>query len=806
MEDQWKEDFEEFMKGLCSEISFRELTSELVKNIPSGIPAIGNYFSSALSSYDHALQMKALFRIFQLSKELEEKVEELSKEEIEKIGEIIHILEREARRYEREKLPYRIFHPHQFDEVRTILRFSPEDIRSHIERDVEKVELEDYMIIVGKIGAGKTTTLLKIVERSSPNLIVTIRDNIRAIGAEKLYNIEYLDECVVIWDDIQYSLEEFHRVLPVLKELKNVKFIGSIRSADYAELKKDKYFRETQFKKVDVEELSEKEVEELVGLLESEFEKPLKDLKSRFIRKVMQADRTPFYIVSVFRSPNPFTVELIENLPEDVTKVWSEYFMDLDNSEKCVMKTLRMIRESLGVPATEFVRDLYDKAFHGDFNGFFSSLKSLENKGWISREYFEPEETEIIISKDAQLFCFELEDLEKEDFHRCLYEKTLKPEKFHSIILLSISYLLLSEDDYKELVKVSNKAIELNPKSALAYFGRGHSYFKLKRLDEAIEDLKKAIELDPSDSKFYATRGRIYSTSERFDEAIEDFSKALELDPENRVAYKARGDIYFQLERFDEAIEDFNKAIELGLENAVFYNNRGLTYSKLGKFDEAMEDYKKAIELDPNYVVAYSNRGDLYFQMKRFDEALGDYDEAIMLDTMDEHPHAGRGNVYYEVGRFNEAVREYSEALRISIEKGMFEHASEISKHIFYGKPKLNIEFRIKNGIYACATGYLRDRFDPKLLNDIWIHRSSLNESPEKIIVYFLGGIHGLGEDVWSLKGSMKNEEYLQILSAIIQFLEEETITHELEESILGMKENTTASNLLFLCLKKFLQ
>ena len=60
-------------------------------------------------------------------------------------------------------------------------------------------------------------------------------------------------------------------------------------------MEKDRYFSEIQFKRISVEELREREVEELTELLEQEFEKYMQDLKPLFIRKVMEADGTPFF-------------------------------------------------------------------------------------------------------------------------------------------------------------------------------------------------------------------------------------------------------------------------------------------------------------------------------------------------------------------------------------------------------------------------------------------------------------------------------------------------------------------------------
>ena len=721
MEDQLKEDFEEFMKGLCSEVSFRELTSKLVENVPSGVPAIGNYFSSTLSSYDHALQMKALFRIFRLSKELEEKMEELHKEEIEKIEEIIRILEREGRRYERERLPYQIFHSHQFNEVKTILRFSPDDIRSHVKRDVEKNELENCMILVGKIGAGKTTSLIKIVERSSPNLVVVVKDNIRAIGAGKLYNIEYFDECVVIWDDIQSSIDEFLKALPILRELQNTKFIGSIRSTDYPELEKDRYFREAQFKKVDVEELNKEEVEELVELLESEFKKPLKDLKPRFVRKVMKADGTPFYVVSAFRNPDSFTAELIESLPGEVTEIWSKYFTDLNDNEKCVMKTLRMIRENFGVPVTEFVRDLYNKAFYGDFNGFFASLMNLENKGWVSTEYFEPEETEIVISKDAQLFSFQMSSIEVADFQRSLFG-ILRPQSSHLSLLFGFFHRQFSDRNYENAVKLINKAIELDPKYAEAYNNRGVAYSKLKIFEKARMSYNRAIELNPEYEEAYNNRGIISYKSKRFTEAMKDFNRAIELNLNNARAYYNRGNVYFKLKRFNEAMKDFNRAIELNLSNAEVYNNRGLIYYELEKFDEAMKDFNRAIELNPESAEVYNNRGLIYYELEKFNEAMKDFNRAIELNLDNADVGGGLELAYSDLKDFDEVIKGLDEAVELD--------------------PDLAKAYRNRGIIYLITKDYERAAEDFKKAGILFLKSGDKEDSVSSFQMYFFLSPH----------------------------------------------------------------
>ena len=132
------------------------------------------------------------------------------------------------------------------------------------------------------------------------------------------------------------------------------------------------------------------------------------------------------------------------------------------------------------------------------------------------------------------------------------------------------------------------------------------------------------------------------------------------------------------------------------------------------------------------------------------------------------------------------------------------EYTSAIFRHIFYDLPDFDIKFRAKSGVYATAVNYLVEHPDLTLLRNVWKCRFLLDESPEKAIIYFLGGINGLEEDIFSLKNYIKDEKYLKILSEVIQSLEEEKITHELEKLIWEMEEDTTAWNLLLLCLREF--
>ena len=50
--------------------------------------------------------------------------------------------------------------------------------------------------------------------------------------------------------------------------------------------------------------------------------------------------------------------------------------------------------------------------------------------------------------------------------------------------------------------------MEISPNYALAYCNRGYALIELKQLHQALDDLNKAIELDPKIARAYYGRGK----------------------------------------------------------------------------------------------------------------------------------------------------------------------------------------------------------------------------------------------------------------------------------------------------------
>src|SRR5215472_11535018 len=73
-----------------------------------------------------------------------------------------------------------------------------------------------------------------------------------------------------------------------------------------------------------------------------------------------------------------------------------------------------------------------------------------------------------------------------------------------------------------------NRAVELDPKYAAAYYNRGVAKRHKGDLDGAIADYNRAVELNPKDTAAYYNRGVAKQTRGDLDGAFADYNRTLE--------------------------------------------------------------------------------------------------------------------------------------------------------------------------------------------------------------------------------------------------------------------------------------
>jgi tetratricopeptide (TPR) repeat protein len=233
---------------------------------------------------------------------------------------------------------------------------------------------------------------------------------------------------------------------------------------------------------------------------------------------------------------------------------------------------------------------------------------------------------------------------------------------------INIGAACYNKNLFEAAIQHYTRAIELDPKSADAYFRRAEAYAQLWRFRDAINDYTDVVKIDPNYDEAYRGRGNACTNTGDIDLAIESYTEAIRINPNNANAYSGRANAYGYQERYDDALKDCEEAVKLDPENPKTYETRGMVYKSKKRFEEAISDYTEAIRLDPTIAETYYRRGVVYSMEKQHEPAIMDFTRTIKLAPNFAGAYHMRGVAYYNLNRLDEAVKNVEKAHKLDLD------------------------------------------------------------------------------------------------------------------------------------------
>ena len=213
--------------------------------------------------------------------------------------------------------------------------------------------------------------------------------------------------------------------------------------------------------------------------------------------------------------------------------------------------------------------------------------------------------------------------------------------------LLDRSHESFLKGDWDAVIGTTTEALELNPKSELAFANRAGAYANKGQPEKALRDSDEAIKINPGLALAHNNRGYALERLSRFIEASKEYDASCRLGSELGCTNYARvfaSEIRpkveklldqsvdsFQRQDWDGVIEATSKALELDPDNEVAFTNRAGAYAHQGMFEKAIQDCDEAIRINPNFGLAYNNRGYTLELMGKRRQAALDYNTSCLL-------------------------------------------------------------------------------------------------------------------------------------------------------------------------------
>jgi tetratricopeptide (TPR) repeat protein len=229
-----------------------------------------------------------------------------------------------------------------------------------------------------------------------------------------------------------------------------------------------------------------------------------------------------------------------------------------------------------------------------------------------------------------------------------------------------IAACLILEKKYKEALHYVNESLSKHP-DAHRFAQRAALYRLLGDHKSELKDYDKAVSIDPKSAVYATERATTYWQSNRLREALKEINRALSLDPKYGQAYYIRANIEWSLKQTALVLSDMAKAISLE-DNGTFYYFRGSIYEGEGEWKRAINDQLKADKLYPDQPYIKFALSRLYHRLLEPKAALSYINAAIKLEPKNAAHYEQRSQIYRTMMEYELSVADDTKAIEYSKE------------------------------------------------------------------------------------------------------------------------------------------
>jgi len=203
---------------------------------------------------------------------------------------------------------------------------------------------------------------------------------------------------------------------------------------------------------------------------------------------------------------------------------------------------------------------------------------------------------------------------------------------------------------------------------AYKYFLKGSEEFDKMYYIDAIKSLEKAVELDPEFAMAYFILGNtqgVLGSIQAGNEAIKK-AKALAHKVTERERLYIEASYADTIERNREVRNRLlQELIQKYPKEKLAHYWLGVVYRGANNYEKAIEEQNKVLELDPNYGEAHNELGYIYLAIRNFDKSIEHFQKYASLNPQDANPLDSLAEAYYLMGKLDEAIAKYKEALAV---------------------------------------------------------------------------------------------------------------------------------------------
>lgn len=251
---------------------------------------------------------------------------------------------------------------------------------------------------------------------------------------------------------------------------------------------------------------------------------------------------------------------------------------------------------------------------------------------------------------------------EAEKLYRAVLDK--QPRQADALALLGL--VLGAKGQFKDALLSVERAIVLDPKSALFHFHHGTILMAAQKFVEANTAFRKAISLKPDFIEARYNLANSLRAEGDWASAIETYRVVLQMKPSYAEAYNNLALSLVHEQHFDEALLQAKRAVEMAPSYGEGWRTLCNIAEQVGDYLLALAAGEKCIQLMPDSHFGWFGYGVALNRLDRNEEAIAAYKRALELKPERADIWDNLGQTYQSLGRLEEAEAVFRKTVEVA--------------------------------------------------------------------------------------------------------------------------------------------
>lgn len=216
---------------------------------------------------------------------------------------------------------------------------------------------------------------------------------------------------------------------------------------------------------------------------------------------------------------------------------------------------------------------------------------------WERLESFARETLSLNRNEDLALYYLNARESQQKEIEN-LERQAMESPSEDIFITLSLRYY--KAQAYEKSIHACERALEINPRSFIAYNNMGSAHIAMGEYEAAIAPLEKALEVNP---EFQRARNNLRLAESKL-ERLSVFDEDRNISYTEWITLSLE---FYRSQDYKNSIRCCKRALEINPRSANAYNNICAAYNKLEEWEKAAEACEKALEINPEMQRARNN-------------------------------------------------------------------------------------------------------------------------------------------------------------------------------------------------------